>query len=238
MRFTRSSNPILSVILPSRQRFDALVSTINSFLSLSNDPSQVEFLVKLDSDDIETIAKVHQLPGKTKTLISERLRGYHDLHLFVNDLCKLAVGDWVLLFNDDARMTTRNWDVALQEVDPFVCNPEFAGSDSVCLLNPGSPESDKTDVFPMVRRTSIKTLGHFSLHPHNDTWVQYTYMPLNAVISYPNIRLKHFNNDVKDATRDHSAKAQETSFADWHDFADARARDTEALRKLINSEAK
>lgn len=233
VKFSRSSGPLLSVILPSRQRFDALVQTMLSFINLASDPSQVEFLVKLDSDDTETINKIGQLPGKVKTLVYDRMRGYYDLQHFVNDLCKLAMGDWVLLFNDDAVMTTQNWDLLLADVNPYQCREDFGGNDKVCLLNPGSPESDKTDVFPMVRRESIKYLGHFSLHPHNDTWVQYTYMPLSAVISYAAIKLKHYNNDVKDATRAHSAKAQETSFKDWHDFANERQNDTEKLKELL-----
>jgi len=234
MKFTRSNGPLLSVIIPSRQRFDALSETINSFTDLADSPEKVEFLVKLDSDD-ETISKIGQLPGKTKTLVYDRMKGYKDLHHFVNDLCLLAKGDWLLLMNDDAKMVTKGWDTVLENVDPYQYNPNFKGTDKICLLHPGAPENDITIVFPMIRKESFKALGHFSLHAHNDAWIHYVFEPTGAIVFFPDFKIKHYNNEVKDATRLHSASAQETSFKDCHDdhFVELRKKDTETLIKFI-----
>ena len=231
--FKTSFNPLLSVIIPSRERTKELIDTINSFITLSENPSNVEFLVKLDTDDKSMINNINLFPGETKVLVADRKQGYHDLHLFVNDLCKLATGDWILLMNDDAQMTTKNWDIELKNINPYDYNSSFKGNDKVCLINPGSPEREKTEVFPIIRREGYEKLKHFSLHPHNDTWVQEVYEPLNARVFFPKISIKHFNNEVSDATRFHSAKAQETSFKNWDDFLPLREQDTKKLKELL-----
>lgn len=231
--FKTSSNPLLSVIIPSRERTKELIETINSFIQLANNPNDVEFLIKLDTDDESMIHNINLFPGNTKVLVADRKNGYHDLHLFVNDLCKLSNGDWILLMNDDAKMVTKDWDLELKNINPYEYNAGFQGNEQVCLINPGSPEKSTTEVFPIIRRGGYEKLKHFSLHPHNDTWVQEVYEPLNARIFFPKILIKHFNNEVTDATRLHSAKAQETSFKNWDDYLELRQKDTAKLKELL-----
>jgi len=154
--FKTSSNPLLSVIIPSRERTKELIETINSFIQLANNPNDVEFLIKLDTDDESMIHNINLFPGNTKVLVADRKNGYHDLHLFVNDLCKLSNGDWILLMNDDAKMVTKDWDLEFKNINPYEYNAGFQGNEQVCLINPGSPEKSTTEVFPIIEEVVMK----------------------------------------------------------------------------------
>lgn len=237
----RGSGPLISICIPSRQRFGDLSDTIRSCSDKAVDPSRLEYLLKFDTDDHDMIRRIPELPqqDRLRIIISERLRGYFDLHLFITDLCKLARGDWVWLFNDDARVETQGWDEILANFDPHR-DPEFKGCDDVCCLNPGAPDADDTDVFPMVRRAAVQRMGHFSAHTHNDTYAQYIYENVKARVRCPEIRVRHLINVMTDATHSHSAAAQGSSFEDFHAtfFGDCRAKDSDLLQSMIDDSKK
>lgn len=53
------------------------------------------------------------------------------MHHWVNDLCALAAGDWLFLFNDDARMRTNDWDQWLLNAE---LKHSVPGLEDICLL--------------------------------------------------------------------------------------------------------
>lgn len=146
---------MISVLLPSRQREFLLRRSVQSLLGNAADPSGVEVLVAADQDDPGTVSIGEELGARV--FVSSR-HGYHQMHLYVNELARNARGEWLLLWNDDAVMQTPNWDSRINESPVGVLHPR---SNHIASLN----------VFPVVSSKIIKALGHFSLSPHCDSWI-------------------------------------------------------------------
>ena len=48
--------------------------------------------------------------------------GYEQLNVYVNLLCHSSTGGWLFLWNDDAIMQTKDWEVEIQKYDgQFKC---------------------------------------------------------------------------------------------------------------------
>jgi hypothetical protein len=146
---------IISVILPSRQREEHLRRSLSSLRDNAHHPERVEFWVAIDPDD--------QVPniGWVNFQVAPYRYGYNNLHHYYNDLSKLARGEWLYLWNDDATMLTAGWD------DAIAAEPTASG----VLYTPIVPDPREGNVFPVVPASWIRYLGHFSLHSSNDWWV-------------------------------------------------------------------
>ncbi len=171
--FPRGSGPLVSVLLPTRGRIHHLYQAVASLYASCRDKSLVEFIIKADDDDLPTIdlAKGMIRDGlQGKLLVSPRGRGYLDMHVWVNNMAKEAKGDWLFLWNDDARMVTDGWDqILLYSAIGQDC--PWHGVKEICMLvapTVGRPDAAE---FAFVRRKLVEVLGHYSLNPHTDNWI-------------------------------------------------------------------
>jgi hypothetical protein len=109
----------ISILLPTRGRSDALMSSIKSLYDLADDFSSIELLFGVDNDDLvglenmlhNVIPWIEKNSVKHKIVIFERF-GYHNLHKYVNGLAENSQGSWLFFWNDDAVMKTPGWDLA------------------------------------------------------------------------------------------------------------------------------
>lgn len=151
----------ISVTLPTRDRLADLRRSVDSLLDLAHSPERVQILYGVDSDDEDTIDMAGELVRSGVDWISgfpER-HGYANLHLYVNELVTHAVGDWIMFWNDDSFMQTKNWDKVIRQ---------HSGQDLILWLQTTSLA--EMLLFPIVPRRFVERVGHFSLSPHNDTW--------------------------------------------------------------------
>jgi hypothetical protein len=129
-------------------------------MSRASDAARIEVLVGYDDDDPETAAVADELGYRS---VAFRRHGYDKLHLYVNDLAEQSTGPWLFLWNDDAFMETDNWDLFLDRFNslaPAVLSPSSTGvGHTMCC-------------FPIVSRALYDRLGHMSLSPHIDSWLQ------------------------------------------------------------------
>lgn len=149
---------LVSVLLPSRGRPAALAETVDGLLAHAADPNRVEILVAADPDDTPT-QKV-TLPRQCRIWVAPERYGYPRLHEYVNRLADQAAGKWLWLWNDDARILTDHWDTHLEQARETV-------------LWPHSNDIPTCNTFPIWPRTWTNRLGHVSLSPHCDSWIQY-----------------------------------------------------------------
>ena len=161
----RGKTKLVSFIIPSRKRFENLVKTCKSIAETATDSTRVEIVVRFDSDDIDSISRIGELPFDEidiYVIVGERFRGYIDLNKYVNECCDLSRGDFLFLFNDDTTLIESGWDDILAEYQ-----------NDVVVLNPSTGNDDAKDIntFPIISRNIYETTGHFSLQAHNDTWV-------------------------------------------------------------------
>lgn len=211
--FQRGQGPLVSVMLPTRARPRHALESITSLLDTATDPGMVQVLVRTDDDDpakpdwgaMERYsATVRNFPFLIA--ISGPRFGYAGLHRYYNELAAAATGDWLLLWNDDARMTTDGWDDVLADMRSNIAG--FRGHDGLCLvmpnsLNTGLPMAE----FPFTRRAASQRLGLYCRAPHMDTYLSELYHGLGAVVNLPEIVIDHQNAQIWDALRDENNRA-------------------------------
>ncbi len=201
--FKRGPGPLVSVFIVTRKRAKSLIQALDSLISLSHNQSSIEFVIKADEDDLDTINIVRNTQTKFpflnfKLIITPRGKGYAEMHNWLNIMAKEASGDWIFIFNDDARMKSDRWDEILLNV---YGQPAWFGMDDVCLLI-GKMLPNPTYGFPFLRRKVFDILGHICLSPLGDTWLYTIMVAISAYGSIP-ILVDHLETKGDD-TREES----------------------------------
>lgn len=110
--------PLVSAIIPTRNRPDGLEKTMNSMLSTAKSPGRIQFVLKLDDDDPQLHKK---WPRNVKVVVSPRGIGYMEMPRFVYEACAAADGIWCFLIDDDAWIEGLGWDEQLAAINPAGC---------------------------------------------------------------------------------------------------------------------
>jgi hypothetical protein len=157
----------ISVLLPTRGRTDMLKRSLLSLLDLAHDPTEIEIMLAFDNDDKESLEWCRQYVfpeledrGVDATVIEFTPLGYLKLHEYLNALAGLANGQWLMFWNDDAVMQTKDWDQHITEH-----NGKF-----LCLRMPTHNEHPYA-IFPIVPRDWYYLLGHLSNHQLTDATI-------------------------------------------------------------------
>jgi hypothetical protein len=153
---------VISVLLPSRGRLGALMASVTSLLALAGDQAAVEVLVAGDPDDVESIPAGwlrHPVPQPVMAWIAPRRYGYGGMHHYVNFLASQASGDWLMLWNDDARMLTAGWDGAVHSRQLSQ------------VLWPAANHAEGGNLFPVWPKAWTDATGYVSRSPNCDVWV-------------------------------------------------------------------
>lgn len=169
--FPRGPGPLVSVLYPTRGHPKQLAQAVDGLYSLAADKRSLEFVFKTDADDPATQMEVNRFAtlGLAVThLNSPRGLGYADMHHWVNWMAKSARGDWLIIWNDDVRVLTQNWDAVLMSVG---MKDRWHGCLDVACLVAETVETPGSMGFFFLRRKVTQILGHFSRSPHNDTYV-------------------------------------------------------------------
>lgn len=93
--------PLVSVIIPTRNRIGRLHHAMTSVIGTANDKSRVQFVLKIDDDDL-TDYRRYDDPASIKVVRSPRGKAYADMGRFVTEACNAADGQWCFLMDDDA----------------------------------------------------------------------------------------------------------------------------------------
>ena len=205
--FPRGQGPLVSVMLPTRGRSTQLLESVESCVNNAKDPSRLEFVIKVDEDDEETIDTIQILataiaPIRISEILGPRGNGFLDIHHWYNKLMwPQAKGDWLLLWNDDSRMLTRDWDEIIRVL---VTNPWHGSPGDVCALVPETNDNQSSNETVMVRRKSCEIMGHVFGSPYGDSWLLQVMAMVDSVTRLPTVRVEHKRIDCKeknDSTR-------------------------------------
>lgn len=173
---------MISVLCPSRLRCGEIIASVSGLVALAEKPLDIEILVAVDPDDP---SDYEALTGPWRQTYVQRVPeryGYRQLHLYYNLLADIAQGDWLLLWNDDAVMTTTGWDAIVARYLPNV------------VLSPHNPH-DPIPAFPIIPKRFVDALGHFSLGPHNDIWWQDIASAL-GILQWIDVHVEHHRPDL------------------------------------------
>lgn len=209
---------MISVLLPSRGRPKSLADSIGSLRVMADDPSRLEVLVAADPDDAPTVKAAGK--SRARCWVAPERYGYHRLHEYVNHLAAMASDEWLLLWNDDARMLTAGWDSRVAEAEPGV-------------LWPTHNDSPMLNIFPIVHRSIVELLGHFSLSPHCDSWMQDVATAVSAHHRIP-VDILHDRRDLTGGHNDQTWREAQAGYrtSDYHSppMKTARAHDIQTLQ--------
>jgi hypothetical protein len=213
---------LISVLLPSRGRPKPLIESIGSLLDLADRPGTVQVLVAADPDDAGT--REVDLPWQASIWTAPERYGYPRLHEYVNRLAEQADGEWLMLWNDDARILTHGWDTLVHDQPPAV-------------LWPHSNDIPTCNTFPIWPRAWTDHLGHVSLSPHCDSWIQFLGQTLGRH-ERVDVDILHDRADLTgghdDATRAESVAGYRTADYGSPAMEAARAADVAALKQFLN----
>lgn len=111
-------NPLVSILIPSRNRCETLKRTVWAFQSLASRLEQIEVIVRLHGDDEESLAWMREKPIAVRFIVdtAEGL-GYESIGMFVNTLAACSCGDWLWPASDDMEILTPKWDLAFEGLD-------------------------------------------------------------------------------------------------------------------------
>lgn len=115
-------SPYISVLLPTHKRTETLDRSVRSLVDLCSDPTRLEILFGIDDNDETT--KQYFLANVVPYLNEKSVRyialefkpmGYEGLNLYYNALAARGQGHWLFVWNDDAVMQTKNWDLEVEK---------------------------------------------------------------------------------------------------------------------------
>lgn len=244
MFFPRGPGPLVSIILPTRGRHVDFCASLDSLYSLAKDKSCLEFIVKVDDDDKETIATCEKLKGLLdyKLIISPRGNGYADMHHWVNDMAlNYATGDWCMIWNDDAILAngtegpgipnSQNWDERVLHAS-FLSEATWHACPDVCsLITPTVGRPDASEFF-FLRRKVVQILGHWALNAHTDNYLQSVLCAISSSFRFP-IYVAHKSDGVKDNVRKEVLEAYKTAGRELNTLECRRSQITD-VNKLID----
>lgn len=186
------ATPIVTALLPSRGRPDSLTASIHSLRKKAARSDRVEIIVGADPDDANTA--ITALGLAVPCWIAPRRYGYSRLNEYFNKLAEYAKGDWLLLWNDDARMETEGWDRRLGALTDAHLHP---GGEKVHVADLWvDGHSPDLCTFPAISRAIYEAAGGYSPHTcHCDTWWQDIGRALGVIRPVP-IRVDHQRADL------------------------------------------
>ncbi len=213
---------MISVLLPSRGRPDSLAASMSSLLETASEPAGVQILVAADPDDRAT-QEVPLRPGDVMWVAPERY-GYLRMYEYVNALAKIASGQWLHLWNDDARMLTPGWDAIVAAQQPGV-------------LWSSANHAPQCNIFPFWPKAWSDAMGHVSLAWQCDTWIEQVGAMAGRMWKVP-IEVFHDRADVSGGHDDlTAAEGWRTAYGPNYRFWDSehvqqRAQDALVVRAL------
>lgn len=194
----------ISVLLPTRGRTDALKKSLVSLIDKCGDPTRMELLLGIDTDDPATMEyiKTELAPYFREKNVEVRATqfkplGYENLHHYVNNLAGAATGEWLFFWNDDALMVSDNWDDIIREHDG-----EFK------LLGPTDNHNGHPNaIFPILPRDWFILLDHLSQNAQNDTWLSHIAYMLDIFERIP-LEVVHDRADITGNNDDATFRAR------------------------------
>ena len=160
----------ISILLLTRKRLDLLKKSVQSLINNARQPDKLQFLFAVDEDDNKTFLYLKQSKYPNQLALQFKPIGYENLHKYNNTLAGYATGKWIMFFNDDALMCTKNWDDKIMDFE-----------DEFCLLRFKEQTGHPYSIFPCFPQKWFYLLDHISLHGQNDAWLSEIAYMLNIM---------------------------------------------------------
>ena len=178
----------VSVLFPTRNRYELFVKSTMSLIENCHSTNNIEILLAVDDDDIETTEKISEFifdKSYIKIFYYERKR-YRGLHHYINDLAKKAMDGSLMLWNDDAIMTSMDWDLKILNLhsnDFIVISPKVENMEHYWR--------HQGVLFPIIPKKWINITESWSPTPGLDSWIDVLSKRLGILHNVDTISILH-----------------------------------------------
>ena len=184
-------NKRISVLLPTRARAELSFKSLSTLWSTASDNTDIEYLIALDDDDQASIDYYEStvIPYLENEGIEYQIHvvprwGYAQLNTYINYLGQQASGRWIMFWNDDAIMESKDWDLEIEK---------HTGKFRV-LRMPDQSEHPYS-IFPIVPHEWKVLLGDLSPQQMTDAWVSQIAYLCNIMVNIP-VKVTHDRFDL------------------------------------------
>jgi len=164
----------ITVGCPTRMRVKELIRGIDSLLESADDINNIEFLLRFDDDDVDTMEQVksyyihlsqkHNINLDMKFYLGKRY-GYKGIeHYWNKDILPNATGEYVMAWADDIIMLAKGWDTEIRKFKGqfyFLQIPE---------VDSGMWKTPSLFCFP---KKWFEIVGHIGLNNSLDRWMKF-----------------------------------------------------------------
>jgi hypothetical protein len=222
------SKKLVSILIPTRNRFDSLLEAIGSITKNTKCMGKIEIIVRFDNDDGYSLSRIDELPTDKidiNVMIGERYK-YIELYKYVNEMCKETKGEFILWFNDDCVIETKNWDdIVSKYVGQIIC------------FYPDNKGTGSGNIFPMISREIYEVLGHFSLSQQVDTWQHSVCSKAGIQRKFKNLVFIH-NREQDYVSDDNRKEILKKTHKVWRNTKKNRLEDAKKIREYIKKRKK
>lgn len=229
-------NPKFSLILPTRNRPEKLSNFLRSVSDTVACPEEIEVILGVDTDDMN-LRKYVDLARTYENLnvqIYLRPRSPNISNDYINKMARMSRGHIIWVFNDDAEILTKSWDLLLvgeimksrkiQEdafyVDTYDSTRNFENNGQFAC-------------FPAISRNMFETLGYF-FHPlcfawGADKWLHLVANEAGCVLSVQGVEIQHHRDCSDEQHINMSNVSKKYGFGADLDYS----KDIEKLKKVV-----
>lgn len=195
-------------MLPTRKRTALLKRSIDSLLSTVSSIQNIELLVIIDDDDQESDAYVNgplleelKQKGVFARFFKVTRLGYNNLHQYYNHLAINSMGKWLLLWNDDATMSNKDWDLEIMK---------YTGQFKLLRFKENHLDHPNA-LFPCVPRDWVMLFDKLSDVVEIDSWIsQICY--LNDIVQNLESEIFHDRHDITNNNYDEVVQDKMASY--------------------------
>lgn len=188
---------LVSVLIPTRKRVASLGNTIQSIFDRTSKQGNVDILVGIDEDDLETQKFMDSVPFAKSFVGPRPIDGYNGLWTLYTSLFLQSDSEFILIFNDDAVICSQDWDLVLERHRGKTCVicPHYALTTDpkrgMAMIGQPQNLGDAGNIFPIVSTSIPKITGNLSFHSSIDVWFRLLGEYAGITVSEPDIVLMH-----------------------------------------------
>ena len=199
MTFQLEATKNISVCMATRGRPELAFDSMRSMIYLAHDIDEIEFCVAIDNDDTKTLDYFNNtvVPWFEEkeydlTVMSFDRLGYAKLNEYISHLASNCHGAWIITWNDDAVMESRDWDKEIAS---------YTGQFKLLAFKDNHNEHPYS-IFPILPREWMVLFGVISPQQAIDAWVsQVCYLTdcfqrIESTVTHDRHDLTGNNNDT------------------------------------------
>ena len=210
---------------PTRKRPKGCIRTCDFLFENAAHPDLVEILLMFDDDDqssYEEVKNHYEGNDNVKLFVSERY-GYKHLHKYYNFLAEKAQGKWLFLWNDDAMIGTKPWDMV----------PMQYGDDLKVIAC--AQDRPGTCLFPVFPKKWVDITGRVSNNCSNDTWVQDVALDTQTYVQDMRLHVHHLRETPEFQDQTNKERVYDTNNFYSDEQHAQRQEDIDKIKEYLKS---